>query len=206
LPDDEHQEVPESELIRVRREKLARIIELGFDPYPTKADVDHSIPEVVAKYGGKFGLNGVFGGRESAVLPIANLPGCAECRRAFSASERLRPIAAVLRDDFRDAVIDVGFGRIGSNPSSMMRASFSRRTRISSDSGLLGARRLAKRREFYSGGFGGGGCCAGFVSGADGVTIAVAGACGDGAGSAIACTYPGGVGWNVVLSRACSFG
>src|SRR5205085_10847208 len=42
-----------SELIRVRREKLARIIELGFDPYPTKADVDRSIPEVVAAYGTK---------------------------------------------------------------------------------------------------------------------------------------------------------
>ena len=45
-------EIPESELIRVRREKLARIEQLGFDPYPTKADVDQSIAEVVAKYGG----------------------------------------------------------------------------------------------------------------------------------------------------------
>ena len=47
---DEH-EVPESELIRVRREKLARIAELGFERYPTKADVDRSIAEVIAAYG-----------------------------------------------------------------------------------------------------------------------------------------------------------
>jgi lysyl-tRNA synthetase class 2 len=47
------EEVPESELIRVRREKLARIVELGFDPFPTKAEVDQSIPEVVSKYGNK---------------------------------------------------------------------------------------------------------------------------------------------------------
>ncbi len=47
------EEIPESELIRVRREKLARIVELGFDPYPTRADTDRSIPEVVAAYGGK---------------------------------------------------------------------------------------------------------------------------------------------------------
>ena len=52
MQQDQEPEVPESELIRIRREKLARIVELGFDPYPTKADVDHSIPEVVAKYGG----------------------------------------------------------------------------------------------------------------------------------------------------------
>jgi lysyl-tRNA synthetase class 2 len=58
LPDDEQQqEIPESELIRVRREKLARIVDLGFDPYPTKADVDQSIPEVVAKYGGMSGAD-----------------------------------------------------------------------------------------------------------------------------------------------------
>ena len=46
---DEQQEIPESELIRVRREKLGRIVELGFDPYPTKADVDTTIADVVAK-------------------------------------------------------------------------------------------------------------------------------------------------------------
>jgi lysyl-tRNA synthetase class 2 len=55
--DEQQQEIPESELIRVRREKLARIIELGFDPYPTKADVDQSIPETVAKYGGMSGAD-----------------------------------------------------------------------------------------------------------------------------------------------------
>ncbi len=46
-------EVPETELIRVRREKLARIVELGYDPYPTKADVDQTIADMVAKYGSK---------------------------------------------------------------------------------------------------------------------------------------------------------
>src|SRR5664279_1172687 len=44
-------EVPESELIRVRREKLERIVGLGFDAYPTKADVDATIADVVAKHG-----------------------------------------------------------------------------------------------------------------------------------------------------------
>jgi lysyl-tRNA synthetase, class II len=46
-------EVPESELIRIRREKLERIAALGFDPYPTRADVDTTIEEVVARYGSK---------------------------------------------------------------------------------------------------------------------------------------------------------
>src|SRR5437763_4353127 len=46
-------EVPESELMRVRREKLERIAALGFVEYPTKADVDTTIAEVVAKYGDK---------------------------------------------------------------------------------------------------------------------------------------------------------
>jgi len=53
LPDEV--EVPESELIRVRREKLARIADLGFDPYPTKADVSDSIADIVAMYGAKSG-------------------------------------------------------------------------------------------------------------------------------------------------------
>ena len=52
-PDENEPQVPESELIRVRREKLARIVELGFEAYPTKADVDRTIAEVVAAYGGK---------------------------------------------------------------------------------------------------------------------------------------------------------
>ncbi len=51
---DHHQpqptEVPESELIRVRREKLDRIVALGFDAFPTKADVDTTIAAVVAAY------------------------------------------------------------------------------------------------------------------------------------------------------------
>jgi lysyl-tRNA synthetase class 2 len=46
-------EVEESELIRVRREKLARIVALGYDAFPTKADVDTTIGDVVAKYGAK---------------------------------------------------------------------------------------------------------------------------------------------------------
>ncbi len=37
----------------MRREKLARITELGFDPYPTKADTDTTVADVVAKYGSK---------------------------------------------------------------------------------------------------------------------------------------------------------
>src|SRR5436305_15136773 len=41
-------EVSESELIRVRREKLARIEALGYSAYPTKAHVDTTIAQVVA--------------------------------------------------------------------------------------------------------------------------------------------------------------
>jgi len=52
-PDENAPPVPESELIRVRREKLARIVELGYEAYPTKADVDRTIADVVAAYGGK---------------------------------------------------------------------------------------------------------------------------------------------------------
>ena len=50
---DTHEEevVNESELLRIRREKLARIVALGFDPYPTKADVDTTVAEVIARYG-----------------------------------------------------------------------------------------------------------------------------------------------------------
>ncbi|HVT45768.1 MAG TPA: lysine--tRNA ligase [Thermoanaerobaculia bacterium] len=42
---------PESELIRVRREKLERIIAAGFDPYPTRAETDTTVEEIVARYG-----------------------------------------------------------------------------------------------------------------------------------------------------------
>src|SRR3954464_11518266 len=48
-------EVSESELIRVRREKLERIAALGFVGYPTKADVDTTIADVVKTYGDKSG-------------------------------------------------------------------------------------------------------------------------------------------------------
>ncbi len=39
--------------MRVRREKLDRIVALGYDPFPTTAKVDSTIAEVVAKYGAK---------------------------------------------------------------------------------------------------------------------------------------------------------
>jgi lysyl-tRNA synthetase class 2 len=55
LTDEPQQpDVPESELIRVRREKLERIVALGYDAFPTTADVDTTIAEVVAKYGSKW--------------------------------------------------------------------------------------------------------------------------------------------------------
>jgi len=46
-------EQPESELIRVRREKLDRIVALGYSAFPTRARTDTTIEEVVAKYGSK---------------------------------------------------------------------------------------------------------------------------------------------------------
>ncbi|HEX9981928.1 MAG TPA: lysine--tRNA ligase [Thermoanaerobaculia bacterium] len=46
-------EVPESELIRVRREKLERIVALGYDAFPTKADVDTTLAGVIAANNGK---------------------------------------------------------------------------------------------------------------------------------------------------------
>ena len=49
------EEVPESELIRVRREKLERIVKLGYRPFPTKAATDTTIEDVVAKFGSKEG-------------------------------------------------------------------------------------------------------------------------------------------------------
>ncbi|HET7705965.1 MAG TPA: lysine--tRNA ligase [Thermoanaerobaculia bacterium] len=46
-------EVPESELIRVRREKLERIVALGYDAFPTKARTDTTVAQVVKEFGGK---------------------------------------------------------------------------------------------------------------------------------------------------------
>ena len=46
-------EVTESELVRVRREKLARIVALGYDAFPTTADVDTTVADVVARFGTK---------------------------------------------------------------------------------------------------------------------------------------------------------
>ncbi len=48
-------EVPESELIRVRREKLARIVEAGFDPYPAKAHTDITIAAIVQEHSARDG-------------------------------------------------------------------------------------------------------------------------------------------------------
>jgi lysyl-tRNA synthetase class 2 len=53
VADPEIEQAEESELIRTRREKLARIVALGYDPFPTKAHVDTTIEEVVAKFGDK---------------------------------------------------------------------------------------------------------------------------------------------------------
>lgn len=53
MSDESQPEVSESELIRVRREKLDRIVALGFEAFPTKADVDTTIAEIVASKGGK---------------------------------------------------------------------------------------------------------------------------------------------------------
>ena len=44
-------EIPESELIRVRREKLERIVSLGYDAFTTKADTDITIGELLARHG-----------------------------------------------------------------------------------------------------------------------------------------------------------
>jgi lysyl-tRNA synthetase class 2 len=53
VADPEGEQHDESELIRTRREKLARIVALGYDPFPTKANVDTTIEDVVARYGSK---------------------------------------------------------------------------------------------------------------------------------------------------------
>src|SRR2546425_2282540 len=106
----------------------------------------------------------------------------------------------------------------------MMRASFSRRTRISSDSGTSDSSSFAKVREFYlvlsarclvvlfysvpstdhyapGGGVGGGVCCAGFVTGGAGGTICCAGGLGGGAGGGVGGMCPGGAGGNCVRCR-----
>ncbi|MGZ5475133.1 MAG: lysine--tRNA ligase [Thermoanaerobaculia bacterium] len=56
MSDQQQPEVPESELIRVRREKLDRIVALGYRPFPTKAVTDTTIEDVVARYGSKSAL------------------------------------------------------------------------------------------------------------------------------------------------------
>jgi lysyl-tRNA synthetase class 2 len=95
----EEPEVPESELIRVRREKLARIVELGFDPFPTKADVDTTVADIVMIYGDKSGddLN--------ALHPRAKVAGRVMTIREFGKtaflvlSERTARIQAYCRKD-----------------------------------------------------------------------------------------------------------
>ncbi|HYM60102.1 MAG TPA: lysine--tRNA ligase [Thermoanaerobaculia bacterium] len=46
-------EEDENELMRIRREKLARIVALGYDAYPTRAETGATIAEVVARSGEK---------------------------------------------------------------------------------------------------------------------------------------------------------
>ncbi|GAC1439062.1 MAG: lysine--tRNA ligase [Thermoanaerobaculia bacterium] len=48
-------EVPESELIRIRREKLERIVKLGYRAYPSRAVTDTTIEDVVARHGSRSG-------------------------------------------------------------------------------------------------------------------------------------------------------
>lgn len=43
-------ETPESELIRVRRDKLQRIIDAGFDPYPALARTDITVTQVISDH------------------------------------------------------------------------------------------------------------------------------------------------------------
>ena len=50
MSDEQVPEVSESELMRVRREKLDRIVALGYDAYPTRADFDTTIADTVARY------------------------------------------------------------------------------------------------------------------------------------------------------------
>ena len=50
-PETTASEVTESELIRIRREKLQQIIDAGFDPYPTRAETDVTIEEIVTRHG-----------------------------------------------------------------------------------------------------------------------------------------------------------
>jgi len=42
-----------SSLIAQRQKKLGAIVELGFEPYPRKFDVTHTLPEILASYSGK---------------------------------------------------------------------------------------------------------------------------------------------------------
>ena len=46
----DHVEAPESELMRVRREKLDRLIAAGIDPYPVRAETTATIAEIVERY------------------------------------------------------------------------------------------------------------------------------------------------------------
>jgi lysyl-tRNA synthetase class 2 len=48
-------ETPEHELIRIRREKLAKIVALGYPAYPVRADVDTTIEQIVREESSKTG-------------------------------------------------------------------------------------------------------------------------------------------------------
>jgi lysyl-tRNA synthetase class 2 len=44
-------EVDENELIKIRKEKISKIEELGFDPYPNSYPIEHTISQIVAMCG-----------------------------------------------------------------------------------------------------------------------------------------------------------
>ncbi|MEO8215783.1 MAG: lysine--tRNA ligase [Acidobacteriota bacterium] len=53
MSESEVPEISESELIRVRREKLQRIVAAGFDPYPSRAETDTTVSEIVERDSGR---------------------------------------------------------------------------------------------------------------------------------------------------------
>ena len=54
-PEAPQPEIPEGELIRVRREKLAKIVELGYHAYPTKAHTDTTIESLIEQFSARSG-------------------------------------------------------------------------------------------------------------------------------------------------------
>ncbi|HVT05384.1 MAG TPA: amino acid--tRNA ligase-related protein, partial [Thermoanaerobaculia bacterium] len=54
-PEEGQPEIAESELIRIRREKLGRIVAAGYDPFPSRAEVDSTIEKIVGDNRSKSG-------------------------------------------------------------------------------------------------------------------------------------------------------